>query len=263
MFLFLELEKAFNTNIIKRFNHSLSENIIENLDNNKFNQWLAGLIDGDGCIQLSNKGYSSLEIVMENRDIACLEIIVNKIGGKIEEKPGVNWVRYRLHSKQGILNLINIINGEVRNPVRLNQLEKICNKYNISLIRPEILTYNNAWFSGMFDSDGSVYFNLKSSQLYISVAQKEREVLDILCEKYKGSVYNQKNSFKWTVYKKSEVLELLEYFKLNLPKSAKKNRILAIESYFNLKNNKAHLAPEGSSQAKAWNEFTTKWKNWE
>lgn len=40
----------------------------------------------------------------------------------------------------------------------------------------------------MFDSDGSVYFNLKSSQLYISVAQKDREVLDILCENYKGSV---------------------------------------------------------------------------
>lgn len=48
------------------------------MDINKFNKWLAGLIDGDGCIHLSNKGYSSLEIVMVNRYIACLEIIVNK-----------------------------------------------------------------------------------------------------------------------------------------------------------------------------------------
>jgi ubiquinol-cytochrome c reductase cytochrome b subunit len=102
------------------------------------------LIDGDGSIQLSNKGYPSLEIVMESRDIACLEIIVNKIGGKIEVKPGVNWVRYRLHNKQGIINLINRINGEVRNPIRLNQLEKICNKYNIPLIEPNVLTYDNA-----------------------------------------------------------------------------------------------------------------------
>jgi len=121
------------------------------------------LIDGDGSFQLSNKGYSSLEIVMESRDIACLELIVNKIGGKIEVKSGVNWVRYRLHNKQGILNLINRINGEVRNPVRLIQLKKICHKYDISLVEPKILTSNNAWFSGMFDSDGSVYFNLKSS----------------------------------------------------------------------------------------------------
>ena len=48
----------------------------------------------------------------------------------------------------------------------------MCDKYNIPLIKPKILTYNNSWFSGMFFSDGSVYFNLKSSQLYISVAQK-------------------------------------------------------------------------------------------
>ena len=82
------------------------------------------MIDGDGSLQLSNKGYSSLEIVMEARDIECLETIVNKIGGKIEEKPGINWVRYRLHNKQGIVDLINRINGEVRNPVRIVQLKK-------------------------------------------------------------------------------------------------------------------------------------------
>lgn len=28
--------------------------------NKKFNEWLAGLIDGDGCFQLSKKGYASL-----------------------------------------------------------------------------------------------------------------------------------------------------------------------------------------------------------
>ena len=49
-------------------------------------------------------------------------------------KPEVNWVRYSLYNKQGILNLINIINGELRNPIWLNQLEKICHIYNIPLI---------------------------------------------------------------------------------------------------------------------------------
>jgi len=56
------------------------------------------------------------------------------------------------------------------------------------LIEPKYFKYNNAWFSGMFDSDGSVYFNLKSSQMYISVGQKEREVLDILNKIYKGVI---------------------------------------------------------------------------
>ena len=31
----------------------------------KFRQWLAGLIDGDGCFTLSKKGYAGLEITMD------------------------------------------------------------------------------------------------------------------------------------------------------------------------------------------------------
>jgi hypothetical protein len=48
---------------------------------NIFNQWLAGLIDGDGCFLLSKKGYASLEIVMEIRDKHCLYLIKQKFGG--------------------------------------------------------------------------------------------------------------------------------------------------------------------------------------
>lgn len=33
-----------------------------------FKEWLAGLIDGDGCFLLSKKGYASLEITVETRD---------------------------------------------------------------------------------------------------------------------------------------------------------------------------------------------------
>jgi hypothetical protein len=35
-----------------------------NTTNTKFKQWLAGLIDGNGCFLLSKKGYASLEITM-------------------------------------------------------------------------------------------------------------------------------------------------------------------------------------------------------
>ena len=54
-----------------------------------FNQWLAGLIDGDGCFQLSKKGYASLEIVMETRDKHCLYLIKQKYGGSVKLRSGV------------------------------------------------------------------------------------------------------------------------------------------------------------------------------
>jgi hypothetical protein len=48
-----------------------------------------------------------------------------------------------LHNKQGLLKLISGINGLIRNPIRMLQLAKICEKYNISFLYPEPLTYNN------------------------------------------------------------------------------------------------------------------------
>lgn len=91
-----------------------------------FNEWLAGLIDGDGSFQLSNKGYGSLEIVMEIRDKACLDLVADRLGGKVGMKQGVNFVRYRLHNKPGLLRLIDSVNGLIRNPTRIEQLSKIC-----------------------------------------------------------------------------------------------------------------------------------------
>jgi len=143
-------------------------------DSNKiFNQWLAGLIDGDGCFQLSKKGYASLEIVMETRDKHCLYQIKQKFGGSVKLRSGVNWLRYRLHHKKGLLDLIHAVNGEIRNPIRLLQLNKICQLYNIPVIQPSPLTYNNGWLSGFFDSDGSIHLNLKSSQICITASQKK------------------------------------------------------------------------------------------
>jgi hypothetical protein len=80
---------------------------------------------------------------MQIRDKNCLYQIKNKFGGSIKLRSGVNYLRYRMHHKQGMLDMINIINGEIRNPIRLLQLKKICNKYNIELIQPVPLTYDS------------------------------------------------------------------------------------------------------------------------
>ena len=84
----------------------------------------------------SKKGYSSLEIVMELRDKHCLYQIKDKFGGSVKLRAGNNHLRYRLHHKTGMLNLIHSINGLIRNPARILQLGKICDNYGIKLIDP-------------------------------------------------------------------------------------------------------------------------------
>jgi hypothetical protein len=232
-------------------------------EDNRFNQWLAGLIDGDGCFQLSKKGYASLEIVAHIRDKNCLYQIKQKFGGAVKLRANLNHLRFRMHHKQGMLDIIKAVNGEIRNPIRLLQLNKICEKYNIPVLPPAPLTYENAWLSGFFDSDGSTYLNLKSSQMYITAGQKNKYLLDILCELYGGSVYIEKISFKWIVYTKSEIIKLLEYFKLNPCRSAKLNRINAIPKYYELRDLKAHLAEESTILGKAWKKFLLRWDKWE
>ena len=253
--------------------NSISSEIIEDTnikndnlkysDNNKvFNEWLAGLIDGDGCFQLSKKGYASLEIVMELRDKHCLYIIKQKFGGSVKLRAGDNHLRYRLHHKTGLLNLIKAVNGLIRNPVRMLQLGKICEKYNIDLIHPEPLTYYNGWFAGFFDSDGSVYMNDKSGQLFITASQKNKFLLDALVELYGGKIYTMAKvgAFKWTCYRKDEILKLVnDYFKINPSRSEKRVRLHMVNKFYELRVLHAHNATPASVAGKSWKNFMIKW----
>jgi hypothetical protein len=232
---------------------------------NSFYEWLAGLIDGDGCFLLSKKGYASLEIVMELRDQHCLYKIKQKFGGSIQLRTGKNHLRYRLHDKKGLLSLISAVNGLIRNPTRLLQLGRICDKYKIELIQPKPLIYNNGWLSGFLDSDGSIYLNLQSDQIFITASQKNKYLLDPLKELYGGEIYIQSKLgyFKWTLYKKEDIHKFKEnYLKLYPLKSGKQFRINLLDKYYELRLLKAHLAPDNSLLGKSWKQFLDKWESY-
>jgi hypothetical protein len=232
--------------------------------NDKFNEWLAGLIDGDGCFQLSKKGYASLEIVMQLRDKRCLYLIKQKYGGAVKLHAGNNYLRYRLHHKAGLLNLIQGINGLIRNPIRILQLGKICIKYNVDLIDPQPLTYYNGWFAGFFDSDGSIYLNDKSGQIFITASQKNRFILNALVELYGGKIYTlvKQDAFKWTCFRKNEVLSLVnDYFKVNPCRSEKLTRLTMAKRFYELRQLHAHTSSPNSDLGKGWKYFLVKWNS--
>ena len=148
----------------------------------EWKQWLAGLIDGDGCFQLTKKGYASLEITMDIRDEHALQIIKNVYGGSVKLVSGGRALRYCLRHKKGFVALVNDVNGEIRNSHRLMQLSKICLKYEIPLIYPEKLTYENGWLAGFFDADGCVTMDKTNGRLSITLTQKTREILEPLID---------------------------------------------------------------------------------
>lgn len=227
----------------------------------KYYEWLAGLIDGDGCFQVTKKGYSSLEISMELRDQNCLYQIQDKFGGSVKLKQGQNWLRYRLHHKKGLIMLIQAVNGFIRNPVRLLQLGKVCARYEITLKYPEPLSYDNAWLSGFIDSDGSIYLNTSSVQIFITASQKNKLLLDPLLEFFGGRIYTlaKVGAFKWTVYRKTEVLNLVKYFQEYPLKSKKMVRANLIPQVYQAMQSSAHTAPPESIKGQLWNRLMKKW----
>lgn len=230
----------------------------------KFQEWLAGLIDADGCFTLSKKGYAALEITKDLKDKKALYIIKQKYGGSIKLRSGARAKRYRLHHKEGLIKLIKDLNGHIRNPIRLQQLNKVGEKYQIPIEFSKPLSYFNSWFSGFFDGDGSIY--LSEDGIVISASNNIKPLQDPLTTLYGGHIYfsnTSGRSFKWTLTKKSDILAMLTYFKICPSHSAKMNRIRQIENYFQLRGMKAHLANENSVNGKLWRNFINKWDKWE
>lgn len=207
----------------------------------KFCQWLAGLIDGDGCFLVSKDGYTSCEITMESCDEPCLRKLQNKLGGSLKPRSGVNALRWRMHNKIGMIALVNMVNGHIRHNNRLAQLHRVCLALNITPLTPNlILDTNNAWFAGLFDSDGTININVSSHpQLTISVCNKHEINVKDLKIVFGGNIYfdsAQNGYYKWCIQDREGAMLMLKYFKNCPGLSSKINRVRMIPKFFHLRD---------------------------
>lgn len=239
------------------------------MKDNKFNQWLAGLIDGDGNLGLASNKYPTCEITVHIRDEPLLRKIQNKFGGSVRKRSGVNAIRWRVTKKEHMQNLINSINGNIRNSVRLKQLYKVCDVWGIEVLPHEPLTLNNRWITGFFDGDGTInyYFYAKNRpQLFISISNKYKENLDELVDLFGGNIYYDKGgqgSFKWVITNQESHMKFYNYHKNNPSFSFKGHKIFLIKEFYVLYNQKAYSIADSSNMLyKAWLEFDKKWQTY-
>lgn len=235
----------------------------------KFNQWLAGLIDGDGSLLVSKSGYSSCEITMALADERALRIIQNKLGGSVKLRSGVKALRYRLHHKAGMIELITRINGLIRHTSRLKQLNLVCSVLNLKFIMPDSLHDKHGWFAGFFDADGTIGFSFKGKyqipQLTISVTNKLLADVIYFQQVFGGSMYYdraQNGYYKWALQSKADILSMLDYFKHCPSHSIKRKRLFLVKQYYyliDLKAYKASVYGKDTAQYKAWVKFMETW----
>jgi len=230
-----------------------------NFSEKLFNEWLAGLIDGCGQLLISKKGYANFKLIVPEKDKSLLYDIKHKYGGSIKSISGFNAFRYKLHHKKGLISLVNDVNGLIRNPNKILQLNKICVLYNIKLKSNISLTFNNGWLSGFIDGDGSIFIDEKSNQLIISISQKNRYLLDPLVILYSGriEILPSKDAFLYKLYRKKDILNLVDNYFNNYPlRSNKAFKVKMIKDFYLYKNN---INSNIISEYNLWIDFKNKW----
>ena len=208
-----------------------------------FCEWLAGVIDGDGCLQVSKQGYTSLEITMGLEDLALLRYIQDKLGGNIKMRSGAKAYRYRLHNREGMITLVNSINGHIRHTSRLLQLHRVCQQLNIPVLEAVPLTISSYWFAGFFDAEGTIGFTTKNLNPQLSLRVVNKLLVDVQWYKqiFGGYIYydsSQNGYYQWSVQSRKDILKIKDYFK-NKCRSHKSHRFYLIDEYYKLKDLKA------------------------
>lgn len=209
----------------------------------EFCEWLSGVIDGDGSLQVSKQGYTSLEITTGSEDLPLLEYIQTRLGGSVKARSGVKAYRYRLHHRAGMFNLIQCINGNIRHSSRLVQLHRVCQQLNLPVVKPVDLKKESAWFAGFFDADGTITYSLKPlhPQLSVRVTNKLLQDVHYFVPFFGGYIYydsSQNGYYQWSIQGREDILRLHSYFK-NYCRSYKSKRFHLVEEFYMLRDFKA------------------------
>jgi len=162
---------------------------------------------------------------MKKEDTLALYSIKHKFGGSIKKIS--SGLKYKLAHKKGLIKLVNSVNGLIRNPLRMLQLDKVCKLYGIKFEISKPLTYYNGWFSGFIDSDGLIYYNEKSDQLILSVTKKNKFLLDSLFNLYSGWIeitYSGEEAFQYSIFRKQEVLNIINNYLKRYPLMSNKRK---------------------------------------
>jgi hypothetical protein len=144
-----------------------------------FISYLTGLIEGDGTIivpqtKRSTKGklnYPSIQIAFHLKDLPLALLIQKNLGtGSLMRVKGRNAYNLHINDQKSILNLVKLLNGKMKTP-KIYSLYKLIDWFNdlgdknsLNLIKLP-LNYdplgNDAWLSGMIESDG--HFSVRTT----------------------------------------------------------------------------------------------------
>lgn len=262
----------------------------------RWNQWFAGIIDGDGYFYINQKEKSvSFEITTHFTDAKLLYNIKNQLGGgSVKIRSNSQSIRYRVKQDKIIVDILNKVNGKLYNQKRLAQFCAACTLKNITPIpSPPLIDPKSAYLAGVIDSDGTISLSVSKTtqpdsvlsgvegkiqrlihargnhQLTLKINGIDQAMLQTIQKSYGlGVIYHAEPEKKrktakpqslWIIRSYQEFSILYEQLKNYPLKSVKMHRIRFLPIYFKYKQLKYNLSEKASPQFKQWEKFCRLW----
>lgn len=170
---------------------------LKSFNNNQLGYYLAGLIDGDGYFH-KHKNY--LTISYNLKDIIVAEWLKDQIGyGIIKKLNNKNYISYKISDIEGLLKVLELINGKLKTKIKYDQVNKNLLKKNEELNKKfierngkfkmgDMYDFDNYWLAGYIDADGSFQIKiidrinrtLPEIRLKLQIAQIDKNLLNYI-----------------------------------------------------------------------------------
>ena len=230
--------------------------------------YLAGLIEGDGYITITNKDSVILGITFNLKDKPLAEKLLRILGGGFIVKRKTNSVELRFSHKQTLCQIIELINGKFRTP-KIDQLYKLVDwmnkKHSMNITKLPLNDspiLKDSWLSGFIDAGGCFYirnslkqiickFNLEQRMIYPKTNENYNTILNKICLAFGVKLnirerISKKNSYYIIKLENQNAVKLLINYLDAYPLLSRKHLdFLNWKIVFNEIVNKNHMTVEG------------------
>ena len=246
-----------NTEYIKNISIHVPKHL-KPLNDEQLGHYLAGLIDGDGHFSSQQQ----LIIVFNSSDIHLAYYIKKIIGfGQVKKVKLKNAYIYIISNKEGIIRILNLINGKLRTLNKFNQVinnilthpkfSEEAGEFNIN----ETNDFYNHWIAGFSDADASFQIKIVKRdnkprpeiRLNFQIDQKDNNILLQIKDIFGGNIGYRKNQDTYYYGSTSfgSAKKVINYFDNFHLQSSKHNNYLKWRKAYILIQNSKHLTEIG------------------
>lgn len=249
-----------NSDNVKRISDHVPKHL-KPLNNEQLGYYLAGLIDGDGHFSKAEQ----LVLVFSSPDAFLAYYLKEKLGyGNVKKVKDKNAYLLIISKKEGMLKVINLINGKLRTKHRFDQVvNNVLNhtKYtdqNIHFTLDSSKNFDNYWLAGFSDADASFQIkiikritrNKPEIRLNYQIDQKSNLLLNMIKEYLGGNIGYRKSQDTYYYGSTSfgSAKKVIGYFDQYHLQSRKHISYLRWRKVYRLIQDREHLTEKGLSK---------------